>query len=80
MLDLKSITGSTKGYTLPPGVYEVIDINILLESLLPKEVKVSITSNNLGLKSNLTNSKTIRSTKKSFFIQYKVLTKVIQVN
>ena len=41
----------------------------MLKSLIPKEVKVTITSD-IRLKSNLTTSKTIRFTKKPFFIQY----------
>ena len=36
---LKNITGSTKGYTLPPDVYKIIDINFMLKCLLPKERK-----------------------------------------
>ena len=31
----KNIAGSTRGYTLPPGVYEIIDINLMLKSLFP---------------------------------------------
>ena len=64
--DPKHIGGSTKQYTLPPGVYEVIDIKFMLKSLLPEEVKVNITIDGVGLKSNLTTNKTTRFTKKSF--------------
>ena len=39
----------------------------MLKSLVPKEVKVKITINDIRLKSNLTTIKTIRFTKKSFF-------------
>ena len=70
ILDVKYIAGLTKGYTLPPGIYEVTDINTTLKSLLPKEVKVNITIDDVRIKSNLTNlttNKTIRFTKKSFF-------------
>ena len=70
ILDLKYITGSTKVYTLPPGVYEFMDINFMLKSLLPKEVKLNITIDDITLKSNLATNKTIRLTKKSFFLQY----------
>ena len=68
ILDVKNIAGSTKGYTLPPGIYEINDINLMLKSLLPEEVKVAITIDDIRLKSNLTTSKTIRFTEKSFFL------------
>ena len=65
-MDVKYITGSTIGYTLPPCVYKTTDNNSMIKSLLPKEVKVKITIDDIGLKSNLTINKTIRFTKKSF--------------
>ena len=40
----------------------------MLKSLLPKEVKVKITIDDVRLKSNLTTNKTIRFTKKSFLL------------
>ena len=64
ILHVKYIPGSTKRYTLLPVVYEVADINMMLKSLLPKEVKVNITVDEIRLKSNLTTNKTIRFTKK----------------
>ena len=67
ILDVKYIPRSTKGFTLVPGIYEVTDINMMLKSLLPKEVKVNNTIDDIRLKSNLTTNKTIRFTKKSFF-------------
>ena len=65
-MDLKHIPTTTIGYKLPPGMYEIIDINFLLKSLLPKEVKVDITVDDIRLKSSLTTNKTIKITKKSF--------------
>ena len=70
MIDLKNIPTTTIGYTLPPGVYEVIDIKFMLMSFFRKEVKIKITIDHFKLKSNLTTNKTIRFTKKCFFIQY----------
>ena len=70
ILDLKYFTGSTKGYTLPPGVYEIIDNNFMLKSSLPKEVKVEITVDSVVLISNLITNITKRFTKNSFFKQY----------
>ena len=46
-LDLKYIPTSTIGYTLAPGMYEVVDINLMLKSSLPKQVKVNITIDNV---------------------------------
>ena len=70
ILDLKIITGSTKGYTTPPGINEISDFIMMLEPLLPKEVKLDITIDNIRLKSNLIKSKTIRFTKKIFYRYY----------
>ena len=67
ILNVKYFAGSTIGYTLPPGVYKIKDINLLLKSLLPNEVKVNIKNNDTSLRSNLTTSKTIRFFKKCFF-------------
>ena len=69
-LDVKSIAGSTIGYTLPPGIYKITDISLMLKSLLPNKVKVKITIDDTRLRFNLTTNKTIRHTKKLFFIPY----------
>ena len=68
ILDVKFIAGSTKGYTLPPGMHEIIDFNSMLTFLLPKEVKVKITIDDVRLKSSLTSNKTTRFTKKISFL------------
>ena len=39
ILDVKCLIGSTKGYTLKPGINEIKDKNLMLKSSLPKEVK-----------------------------------------
>ena len=67
LLDFKYIPTSTKEDTLLPGIYQVTDINFILKSFLPKEVKVNITIDDVRLKTNLSTNKTIRFTKKSFF-------------
>ena len=72
ILDVKCIAGSTIGYTLPPGVYEISDINLMLMSLLPSEVNVKITTDDIRLKSNLTTNKTKKFTKKSCFLNKKL--------
>ena len=66
ILDVKYIAGSTIGYTLPVGIYEVSDNILMLKYLLPKEVKVNNTIDDIRLKSNLTTNK-IRFAKRSFF-------------
>ena len=43
ILDWKYFAGSTTGYTLPRGIHKITDFNLMLKSLLPKEVKVKIT-------------------------------------
>ena len=55
-----------EGYTLPLGVFEMTDINLMLKSLVPKEVNQKITNDDVRLKSKLTTNKTIKFTKKSF--------------
>ena len=66
-LDKIYLGQKTDGCTSPPGIYESVDINSMLEFLFPNEVKVNITIDDIRLKSNLTTNKTIRFTKKSFF-------------
>ena len=66
-LDLKNIPTTTIGYSLPPGIYENIDINLMLKSLLPNEVKVNLKIDDVRLNSSLTTNKTIKLTEESFF-------------
>ena len=73
VLDLKKFTGSTKLYTLPPGVYKILDIKFILKCSLRKRVEVIITIDDVNLKSHLTTDKTIRFTKKLFFYMILVL-------
>ena len=62
ILDVKHIAGSTKGYTLAPGIYEILDFVFMLKSLLPNELKLNNTVDDIRLKSNLTTNKTKRFT------------------
>ena len=43
ILELKYIGPKTVGCTVPPGINKVSDLNLVLKSLLPKEIKVKIT-------------------------------------
>ena len=46
----------------------------MLKSILPKEVKVNVTIDDVRFTSNLSTNETIRFTKKSFFYVFSVLT------
>ena len=67
VLDLKYISTKRIGYSLNPGIDEVIDLNNTLKHILPDNVKVSITIDDIRLKSNLKINQTLIFTEKSFF-------------
>ena len=67
ILNVKYFAASTAGYTSPPIMYRISDITSVIKSLLPKGVKVDITTDDIKFKSNLSTNKTIRYTKNSFF-------------
>ena len=67
ILDLKYIPTKRTGYSLNPGIYEVVDLNTTLKYILPDNVKVSVTIDDIRLKSNLKTSQTLIFTEKSFF-------------
>ena len=61
------IDEKSTGYTFPPRTCERTDSNLKLKCLLPDEVKINFTIDDLKLKSKLTMNKTIRFTKRKFF-------------
>ena len=67
ILDVKYISGTTIGYVLPPGKYEISGLNSMISSLLRDEVKVNITIDDIRLRTNLTTDKVINFTQKNFF-------------
>ena len=67
ILDLKYISTKRTGYSLNPGFYEVVGLNITLKYILPDNVKVTITIDDNRLKSNLKTNQTLFFTGKSFF-------------
>ena len=67
MLDLKYIPTKRTGYSLNPGIYEVVDLNNTLKYILPNNVKVSVTIDDIRFKSNLKINQTLIFTKNSFF-------------
>ena len=68
ILDLEYIPTKRIGYSLNPGIYEVIDLNNTLKHILPDNVKVTITIDDIRLKSNLKVNQTLLFTNKSFFL------------
>ena len=70
ILDLKYIPTKRKGYSLHPGIYEVIDLNNTLKFILPNNVKVSVTIDDVSLKSNLKTNQILIFTNKKLFIVY----------
>ena len=67
ILDLKYIPTKRTGYSLNPGIYEVIDLNNILKIILPNNVKVNITIDDIKLKAKLKTNQTLIFTEKSFF-------------
>ena len=67
ILDLNYIPIKRTGYSLIPGIYEVIDLNNTLKYILPDNVKVNITIDDIRLKSNIKINQTLIFTEKSFF-------------
>ena len=67
ILDLKYIPTKRTGYSLNPGIYEVVDLNSTLKHILPNNVKVNITIDDIRLKSNLKTNQTLIFTERSFF-------------
>ena len=57
ILKLKHIPATTIGYTLPPDMYEIIDIKFVSKYLLPKEVKVIVTVDHVRLRTSLSTKK-----------------------
>ena len=71
IIDLKYIPAKRTGYSLDPGIYEVVDLNNTLKHILPDNVKVNITIDDIRLKSKLKINQTLIFTEKTFF--YKIL-------
>ena len=65
--DLENIPTKRKGYSLITGIYEVVDLNNTLKHILPENVKITITIDDIRLKSNLKGNQTLMFTEKLFF-------------
>ena len=66
IIDLKYIPTKRIGYSLPPGIYEVIELNHTLIYILHYNVKVSVTVDDIGLKTNFKFNQTLNFTNKGF--------------
>ena len=66
-MDVRYFAGPTIGHALPIGIYEISDINLMLKSLLTKDIKLNLTIDDFRQRSNLTTNKTLRFFKKCFF-------------
>ena len=67
ILDLRYIPTKRTGYSLDPGIYQVVDLNNCLKNILPDNVQVNITIDDIRLKPNLKINQTLIFTEKSFF-------------
>ena len=67
ILDLKYNSTKRIGYSLNPGIYEIFDLNNTLKQILPDNVKVNVTIDDIRLKSKLKINQTLLFTEKSFF-------------
>ena len=74
ILDLKYIPTKRTGYILNPGTYEIVDLNNTLKHILPDNVKVSVTIDDIRLKSNLKIIQNLIFTEKSFFYTFLAFT------
>ena len=70
ILDLTYLPTKRTGYSLNPGIYEVVDLNNTLKHILLDNVKVNITIDDIKLKSNLNPNQTLLFTKNLSFIQF----------
>ena len=66
ILDLKNIPTKGTGYSLNSRIYEVVDLNNTLKHILLDNVKVSVTIDDIKLKSNIKTNQTLIFTEKSF--------------
>ena len=66
ILDLKYSPTKRTRYSLNPGIYDVVDLNNTLKYILPDNVEVNVTIDNVRLKSILKINQTLTFTNNSF--------------
>ena len=69
-LDLKIILTKRTRYSLTPGTYEITEINKTLNYIFPDNVKLSITFDDIGIKSILNIIQNLLFTTNFFSIDY----------
>ena len=57
IFEIKYIAATSNGYTLPPGIYEISDLKLMLTPLFLDDVKVSMTIDVIRLRSNSNTNK-----------------------
>ena len=67
VLNIKHFPLERTNYTLPLGKYELSDINLMLKFLLPDELSVYVTFDDIRLRSNLNINQTLVFSKKCLF-------------
>ena len=67
ILHLKYNSTKRTGYSLNPGIYQVVDLNNTLKHILPDDVEVRVTIDDVRIKSNLKTNQTLIFTEKSLF-------------
>ena len=67
ILDLNYIPTKRTGYSLNPGICEVVDLKNTLKFILPDNVKVIVTIVDVRLKSNFKTNQILLFTEKSLF-------------
>ena len=60
ILDTKYIAASSTGFTLPPIIHEIKDLNLMLRSSILTGGKVKNTIDDIRLRSNSTTNKTMK--------------------
>ena len=65
-LDTKFNATSSTGCSFTPGRFEISDLNLMLKSILPDDVKVIIIIDDIRLRANLSSKKTMKSIENSF--------------
>ena len=66
IVDTKYIGAKTTGYTLPPVIYEISDLTLMIKFLLPDDIKIYIAIDDIRLKINLLTNKLKSFTQRSF--------------
>ena len=70
LLNLKDLPTKRTSYSLNPEIYEVLELNNTLKYILPDNVKVSVTTDDIRIKSYLKNNQTFFLKEKPFFKQF----------